>query len=49
MHGSALFLGFSNATLVQPVVGLERTAFYRERSAGMYSSMAFAIAQVLST
>ncbi|KAG1360653.1 ABC transporter G family member 45 [Cocos nucifera] len=46
MYTSALFLGFINATIVQPVVGMERTAFYRERSAGMYSSMPYAIAQV---
>ncbi|KAJ6851228.1 ABC transporter G family member 45-like isoform X4 [Iris pallida] len=46
MYGSALFLGFLNATLVQPVVETERTVFYRERSAGMYSSVPYAIAQV---
>ncbi|XP_008776585.4 ABC transporter G family member 45-like isoform X2 [Phoenix dactylifera] len=46
MYASALFLGFVNASIVQPVVGMERTVFYRERSAGMYSSMPYAIAQV---
>ncbi|XP_077235595.1 ABC transporter G family member 45-like [Tasmannia lanceolata] len=47
LYGSALFLGFPIATSVQPMVGLERTVFYRETSAGMYSSMPYAIAQVL--
>nr|CAD1840726.1 unnamed protein product [Ananas comosus var. bracteatus] len=45
-YGSALFLGFSNASILQPVVGMERVVFYRERAAGMYSSMPNAIAQM---
>jgi ABC-2 type transporter len=45
-YGSALFLGFANASILQPVVAMERAVFYRERSAGMYSSMPYAIAQV---
>ncbi|CAL9080509.1 ABC transporter G family member 45 [Musa acuminata AAA Group] len=46
MYGSALFIGFANASVVQPIVERERTVFYRERAAGMYSSMPYAIAQV---
>lgn len=46
MYGSALFIGFANASVVQPVVERERTVFYRERASGMYSSMPYAIAQV---
>ncbi|KAK7343909.1 hypothetical protein VNO77_13026 [Canavalia gladiata] len=40
------FLGASNTTTVQPVVAIERTVFYRERAAGMYSALPYAIAQV---
>ncbi|WOL13083.1 ABC transporter G family member 45 [Canna indica] len=46
MYGSALFIGFANGSVIQPVVDRERTVFYRERAAGMYSSMPYAIAQV---
>lgn len=45
-YGSALFLGFANANMMQPVIAMERAVFYRERSAGMYSSVPYAIAQV---
>ncbi|KAK1363011.1 hypothetical protein POM88_038572 [Heracleum sosnowskyi] len=47
MYTAILFIGFQNATSVQPVVAVERIVFYRERAAGMYSSLAFALAQVL--
>ncbi|URD73004.1 Plant PDR ABC transporter associated [Musa troglodytarum] len=46
IYGSALFIGFANASILQPVVEMERTTFYRERASGMYSSMTYAIAQV---
>ncbi|KAI3455373.1 hypothetical protein Pfo_012036 [Paulownia fortunei] len=46
MYASVLFLGVQNAMSVQPVVAVERTVFYREKAAGMYSSMPYAIAQV---
>ncbi|KAL6865260.1 hypothetical protein ACP4OV_016411 [Aristida adscensionis] len=45
-YGSALFLGFMNCNSVQPVVATERVVSYREQAAGMYSPMAFVIAQV---
>ncbi|XVF74664.1 hypothetical protein PTKIN_Ptkin13bG0129600 [Pterospermum kingtungense] len=47
MYAAVLFLGFQNSSSVQPVVAVERTVFYRERAAGMYSAMPYAIAQVL--
>jgi ABC-type multidrug transport system permease subunit len=47
MYGAVLFIGVNNASTVQPVVAVERTIFYRERAAGMYSAIPYAIAQVL--
>jgi len=47
MYGATLFLGINNATTVQPVVAIERMIFYRERAAGMYAAVPYAIAQVL--
>lgn len=48
MYASILFVGISNCSTVQPVVAVERTVFYRERAAGMYSALPYAIAQVSS-
>ena len=48
MYVAVLFLGVQNATAVQPVVAVERTVFYRERAAGMYSALPYAFAQVKS-
>ncbi|KAK8988611.1 hypothetical protein V6N11_029994 [Hibiscus sabdariffa] len=47
MYAAVLFLGVQNAASVQPVVHVERTVFYREKAAGMYSPMAYAFAQVV--
>lgn len=47
MYGATLFLGINNCSTVQPVVSVERTVFYRERAAGMYSALPYAIAQVV--
>ncbi|KAJ0008451.1 hypothetical protein Pint_29998 [Pistacia integerrima] len=47
MYGAVLFLGVQNATAVQPVVAVERTVFYREKAAGMYSPMSYAFAEVV--
>ncbi|EIE18006.1 putative pleiotropic drug resistance protein 3 [Coccomyxa subellipsoidea C-169] len=44
---SAMFIGTSNASTVQPVVDTERTVFYRERAAGYYSEYPFAAAQAI--
>lgn len=46
MYAAVLFLGVQNASAVQPVVAVERTVFYRERAAGMYSAFPYAFGQV---
>lgn len=46
MYAAVLFLGATNASAVQSVVAIERTVFYRERAAGMYSELPYAFAQV---
>lgn len=46
MYTAVIFLGLQNAASVQPVVNVERTVFYREQAAGMYSAMPYAFAQV---
>jgi hypothetical protein len=45
LYGSTLFISFNNCGSVQPVVSIERTVFYREKAAGMYSAMPYALAQ----
>ncbi|CAA0822386.1 ABC transporter G family member 36 [Striga hermonthica] len=47
MYTSVLFVGINNCSTVQPIVAIERTVFYRERAAGMYSALPYAIAQVI--
>ena len=47
MYAAVLFLGVQNAGSVQPVVDIERTVFYRERAAGMYSALPYAFGQVI--
>jgi hypothetical protein len=46
MYTAVMFVGINNCSTVQPIVSIERTVFYRERAAGMYSAMPYAIAQV---
>ncbi|KAJ4749154.1 ABC transporter G family member 36 [Rhynchospora pubera] len=46
MYASCVFLGVKNSSSVQPVVDLERAVFYRERAAGMYSAIPYALGQV---
>ncbi|CAB4299305.1 unnamed protein product [Prunus armeniaca] len=46
MYSAIIFLGATNTASVQPVVAIERTVFYRERAAGMYSALPYAFAQV---
>ena len=48
MYASVLFVGINNCSTVQPIVAVERTVFYRERAAGMYSALPYALAQVIS-
>ncbi|KAH9312920.1 hypothetical protein KI387_027955 [Taxus chinensis] len=47
IYSTVLFVGIANCQTVQPVVAIERTVFYRERAAGMYSAMSYALAQVV--
>ncbi|KAM0926425.1 hypothetical protein ACQ4PT_003507 [Festuca glaucescens] len=44
-YAAVFFLGAANSITVQPVVSIERTVFYREKAAGMYSPLAYAFAQ----
>ena len=46
MYTAVMFVGINNCSTVQPIISIERTVFYRERAAGMYSAMPYAIAQV---
>ncbi|KAK1265447.1 Pleiotropic drug resistance protein 3 [Acorus gramineus] len=46
MYAAVLFIGIQNAQTVQPIVDVERTVFYREKAAGMYSALPYAFAQV---
>lgn len=45
MYAAVLLIGIKNANAVQPAVAVERTVFYRERAAGMYSALPYAFAQ----
>ncbi|CAA7057995.1 unnamed protein product [Microthlaspi erraticum] len=47
MYAAVLFVGINNSTSVQPLVAVERTVFYRERAAEMYSAVPYALAQVV--
>ncbi|XP_074276949.1 ABC transporter G family member 39-like [Silene latifolia] len=47
MFSAILFLGGFNALDIQAIVASERAVFYRERAAGMYSALPFALAQLL--
>ncbi|CAN1287564.1 Pleiotropic drug resistance protein 1 [Linum perenne] len=47
MYAAVLFVGFQNCAGVQPIVSIERTVFYRERAAGMYSELPYAFGQVM--
>lgn len=41
-----LMLGVNNANNVQPVIAIERAVSYRERPAGMYAPLPYALAAV---
>ncbi|CAJ2632861.1 unnamed protein product [Trifolium pratense] len=47
MYTATLIIGAKNCNSVQPLVGIERVVFYRERAAGMYSALAYAVSQAL--
>ncbi|XWS26922.1 hypothetical protein CRYUN_Cryun26dG0071800 [Craigia yunnanensis] len=46
MYTAITFMGQQSAASVRPVIIAERTVFYRERAAGMYSALLYAFAQV---
>ncbi|KAK4487144.1 hypothetical protein RD792_006459 [Penstemon davidsonii] len=46
MYSAVMFLGGTNTSTVQSVVAVERSVFYREKAAGMYSAFPYAFAQV---
>jgi hypothetical protein len=48
LYGATIFICFNNCGTVQPVVSIERTVFYREKAAGMYSAIPYALAQASS-
>ncbi|XP_011072266.2 pleiotropic drug resistance protein 1 isoform X2 [Sesamum indicum] len=47
MYASVFLLGQQGCMSVQPLVAVERTVSYRERAAGMYSALPFALGQVV--
>ncbi|XP_028073150.1 ABC transporter G family member 35-like isoform X2 [Camellia sinensis] len=47
MYAAVLFVGINNCNSIQPLVAIERTVFYREKAAGMYSALPYALAQQL--
>ncbi|KAJ7966133.1 Pleiotropic drug resistance ABC transporter [Quillaja saponaria] len=47
MYAAVIFIGVQNGASVQPVLAIERTVFYRERAAGMYSGLPYAFGQVM--
>ncbi|KAK4269319.1 hypothetical protein QN277_022491 [Acacia crassicarpa] len=47
MFVAVQFVGANNCVTIQPLVGVERIVFHREKAAGMYSSLPYAIAQVV--
>ncbi|EXB53833.1 Pleiotropic drug resistance protein 3 [Morus notabilis] len=47
MYEAVMFLGISNCSPALPQIATERTVLYRERFAHMYSSWAYALAQVI--
>ncbi|CAI5477819.1 unnamed protein product [Closterium sp. Yama58-4] len=42
---TALFLGWSNIATIQPIIAMERSIYYRERGAGMFVAIPYALAQ----
>ncbi|CAI5954152.1 unnamed protein product [Closterium sp. NIES-64] len=45
MYTAAIFMGWNNSGSIQPIVAVERTVFYRERAAGLYGAIPYALAQ----
>lgn len=47
LYGATLFICFNNASTVQTMVSIERSVYYREKAAGLYSAIPYALSQVL--
>ncbi|KAK6945023.1 hypothetical protein RJ641_026125 [Dillenia turbinata] len=47
MYTAVNLIGTQNACSVRPVILIERAVYYRERAAGLYSSLPYAMAQEL--
>ncbi|XVF24906.1 hypothetical protein REPUB_Repub13aG0168100 [Reevesia pubescens] len=47
MFIASMFLGINNCQTALPVVAIEKTIFYREKAAGMYSELPYALAQLI--
>ncbi|XP_028550392.1 ABC transporter G family member 42 isoform X1 [Dendrobium catenatum] len=47
MFFAVQFVGFANCSTVQPLINTERLVFYREKAAGMYSALPYALSQVV--
>ncbi|CAI5933279.1 unnamed protein product [Closterium sp. NIES-65] len=45
LYTAALFLGWSNLASIQPMLAVERSIYYHERGAEMYSAIPYALAQ----
>jgi len=48
LYTTPLFLGFNSASAVQPVIVAELKIYYKDRAAGMYSALPYAMAQVFT-
>ncbi len=42
---AVIMLGFNNAFTILPILAVERGVFYRERAAGYYATLSYALAQ----
>jgi hypothetical protein len=47
-YAAVFFLGAANLLSALPVFSIERTVFYREKAAGMFSPLSYAFALVTS-
>jgi hypothetical protein len=47
-YACIFFLGSANLLTAIPVFSIERTVFYREKAAGMFSPLSYAFALVIS-
>lgn len=45
LYSACLFLGVNNSSSVQPIISIERTIFYREKAARMYSPLPYTVSQ----